>query len=96
MQFEYIMASRKHHISLQLDIPSNCLALIAQQWGILIKPILSGKQLPSSQPVTCDPADVLSAMVSQFLVEKNFEQYLEDKSNYQELCNHIKSHMNPS
>jgi len=90
------MESNTHNILLRLDIPSNCLAIVAQQWGILIKPIISGKQLSTGRPYTCDPADVLSAMVSQFLVENNFEQYLEDKNNYQELCNHIKSHMNPS
>jgi hypothetical protein len=90
------MGSNKHNILIRLDIPSNCLAMVAQKWGRLIKPLLSVKQPSTSHPVTCDPADVLSAMVSQFLVEKNFEQYLEDENNYQELCNHIKYLMRPS
>jgi hypothetical protein len=89
------MGSDKHTILLRLDIKSQCLSIIGQQWGTLIRPILSGKQLSQEHPITCDPADVLSAMVSQFLAENNFEQYLEDRNNYKELCDHIKSHMIP-
>jgi len=94
--FEETMNSYRHNILVQIDIKSNCLATIAKQWGILIKPIFCGKQLSEEHPITCDPADVLSAMVSQFLEEKNFEQYLEDRNNYNKLCDHIKSHMIPS
>jgi hypothetical protein len=90
------MGSNTHNILTRLDIPSPCLAMVAQQWGTLIKPLLTENQDATSHPFTCDPADVLSAMLSQFLVEKNFEQYLEDEKNYQELCNHIKSHTSPS
>ena len=89
------MKSNIHNILLRLDIPSRCLAIVAQQWGTLIKPIITkSKDLSTEQPFTCDPADVLSAMVSQFLVEKNFEQYLEDKDNYEALCKNIKFHTN--
>jgi len=90
------MKSNVHNILLRFDIPSRCLAIIAQQWGALIKPLFTNEQLSTDQPITCDPADVLSAVLSQFLVENNFEQYLEDENNYQELCSHIKSLMNPS
>jgi len=88
------MESNTHNILLQLDIPSKCLAIVAQKWGTLIKPLITkSKDLSTKQPFTCDPADVLSAMVSQFLVEKEFEQYLEDKDNYEPLCKNIKYHM---
>jgi hypothetical protein len=90
------MGSNTNDILLRLNIQSKCLAMVGQKWGILIKPLLNDKQVLKEQPFTCDPADVLSAMVSQFLVEKNFDQYLEDDNNYKKLCENIKFHMSPS
>jgi len=90
------MKSNTNDILLRLNIQSECLAMVAQQWGKQVQPLLKNEQGSTKQPFTCDPADVLSAMVSQFLVEKKFNQYLEDDNNYKELCENIKYHMSPS
>jgi len=88
--------SNTQNILLRLDVPSECLVLSAQQWGKIIKPLAEGKKNLNGQPYICDPADVLSAMVSQFLVEKNFEQYLENDDNFKPLCERIRYYTNPS
>jgi len=87
------MSSETSTILLELDILSKCLTIVSKKWTELVKPLLGNQR---AQPNTCDSADVLSAMISQFLVDNHFEKYLADNKNYQLLCNHIKSHTNQS
>ncbi|MBF0449415.1 MAG: hypothetical protein HQK75_01800 [Candidatus Magnetomorum sp.] len=63
-------------VCVNIDIPPSCLQAVVQQCKKLAQKDDNGKYH------SFDPADVLSAMVSRFLSENNFEQYFENEKNY--------------
>jgi len=62
-------------VCVNIDIKTTSLQTVVQQCKELVKPDEKGKY-------QVDPADVLSVLVSKFLLEKNFDKYIEDKENY--------------
>ena len=58
-----------------IDIPPSCLQTVVHKCKTLAHKDENGKY-------HIDPADVLSALISRFLSENNFKQYLDDEKNY--------------
>jgi len=62
-------------VCVNIDIPPSCLQTVVQQCKKIAPKDTHGKY-------HVDPADVLSALISRFLTENNFKQYLENEKNY--------------
>ncbi|KPA15207.1 hypothetical protein MHK_004581 [Candidatus Magnetomorum sp. HK-1] len=62
-------------VCVNIDIATSSLQTVVQQCKKIVKPDKNGIY-------QVDPADVLSALVSRFLSEKHFDQYLENEKNY--------------
>ena len=63
------------NVHVNIDVPAACLQAVVSNWKKKSAQAGQGRQ-------HFDTADALAALITRFLLEKNFEAYTRDEDNY--------------